>query len=227
MLLRCSHMIITLFTVLAPIGAVAENPIVDQYYDKTLPSYSLKTLPTEIRYTDSEFIPTNLSSVADAQKLLVKLKYLKKAHSECYQRAHLWSLEMRQMANIKSQKVFLFFTDKYRRNTGFDWWFHVAPFVLVNGKEMVMDPYFFKEPIDMQNWTNYFMPSHPKCATVATYQEYEKRSNSEDCILRKLPQFYYQPLDIENRDAGGLPITDWIDYQVIASYETLLPWWKR
>jgi len=217
---------IVLFCVTSP--ALADNPILEQYFDKTLPNYSsFKTLPTEIRYTDQEFNPTNLASMEDAQRLLVELKYLKKSYAECYQRAHLWALEMRQMANVRSEKVFLFFTNKYRRETGFDWWFHVAPFILVNGKEMVLDPYFFKTPVDIQTWSNFFMPSHPKCATVDGYQEFEKRTNSEDCIIRKVPQYYYQPLDVETRDAGGLPITDWIDYQVISAYESILPWWKR
>ena len=207
--------------------ANAENPILDQYFDKTLPSFTFKTLPTDARYSDPAYVPTNLKSLDDAQKLLTLLKYNRKAHAECYQRAHLWALEMKQMAKINSQKIFLFFTDKYRRATGFDWWFHVAPFVLVEGKEMVLDPYFFDKPIDVQTWSNYFMLSHPKCMTATSYQDYEQHQSNEDCVFRKMPMFYYEPNHIEARDNENKLISDWIDYQVIASYETLLPWWKR
>lgn len=218
---------ILLATVAISSAAFADQPILDRYFDETLPSYQFKTLQTNQRYTDPDFIPTNLSSMNDAQKLLDQLKYRKNAHAECYQRAHLWALQMRQMAQIRSQKVFLFFSDRYRRNTGFDWWFHVAPFVLVNGKEMVLDPYFFKYPVDLKTWSDHFLKEHKECVTVSTFSEYENRTKEEDCFFRKVPQFYYQPLDLENRDAGGAPINEWIDEQVISSYESLLPWWKR
>ncbi len=208
-------------------SAFAENPIVDRYYDRSLPTYLFQTLTTDSRYTDPAFIPTNLSSIEDAQKLMVELKYYRKSYAECYQRAHLWSLEMRQMAKVNSQKVFLFFTDKYIRENSFKWWFHVAPFVLVNGKEMVLDPYFFDQPVDLQTWSDHFMPKHPKCRLADSYQDYEDHNQDEDCIYRKMPMYYYAPNDIEMRDKKNEVVSDWIDYSVIAAYKSLLPWWRR
>lgn len=203
------------------------SAILDRYYDDTLPSFSFETLPTSARYVDMNYVPTNLTSSRDAQKLMDELKMNTKSKAECYQKAHLWVIEMLQMAKIHSEKVFLFFTEKYIREYRFHWWFHVAPFVLVNDQELVLDPSFFDRPADMRTWTNFFMPTHPQCKVVDSYQDYEKQSWEEYCLLRKMPMYYYEPRDVETRDKNGSVRRGWFDWEVSAAYGTLLPWWKR
>jgi hypothetical protein len=208
-------------------AARAENPILERYRDPRLPEFSFPTLPTDQRYDDPAFIPTNLSSLEHAQSLMDELKFYRKSYAECFQRAHLWAFELRQMMNIQSQKVFLFFTDRYTRRTGFDWWFHVAPFVLVNGTEMVLDPYFFSKPVDLQTWTNYFMKSNTSCWIAGTYQDYEAHQQDQDCILRKVPMYYFTPSSVEDRDKKNLVISDWIESQVYLAHKSLRAWWRQ
>src|SRR5690348_16271157 len=87
--------------------AYADQSILDRYYDSTLPSFSVTEQPTDIRYTDENYVPTNFTSTDDVQRLMDQLKINEKSKAECYQRAHLWSIEMLQMAKVKSGKVFL------------------------------------------------------------------------------------------------------------------------
>jgi hypothetical protein len=208
-------------------SANAENPIIDRYRSPSLPTFDFKLENSDIRYDDPEHIPSNFSSIEQVQKLMTELRYNRRSRSQCYQRAHLWSIEMRQMANAKTQKVFLFFTDRYIREFQFGWWFHVAPLVLIQNQEWVVDPYFFDRPVDLQTWTNYFMPSHPVCKVAQHYSDYENGTNSEYCFLRKLPMYYYSPVKIEERDKQNKQIDDWIDDEVIGAYQSLRrPWWK-
>jgi hypothetical protein len=218
------HLIILSLGICVP--AFAENPIIIRYRDPKLPSFIFNTLPSDARYTDPAFVPTNLTSIDDAKKLMEELRFNSRSKAECFQRAHLWALEMRQMMNAQTQKVFLFFSDKYTRRTGFDWWFHVAPFILVNGVEMVLDPFFFDHPVDMKTWTDRFMDGDPECLVANTYQEYENQNTKVDCILRKVPMYYYAPSSVEARDKSNQVISDWIDDEVIGAHRSLVPWWK-
>ena len=208
-------------------NARADDSIIERYRDPKLPEFHFPTLPTDQRYDDPTFIPTNLSSSDHAQRLMDELKFYRKSYAECFQRAHLWSFELRQMMNIQSQKVFLFFTDRYTRRTGFDWWFHVAPFVLVNGTEMVLDPYFFSKPVDMQTWTDYFMKNDTSCLVAKSYQDYEAHQQDQDCILRKVPMYYFTPSSVEERDKNNLVVSDWIESQVYLAHKSLRAWWRR
>lgn len=217
---------IVFFALLFSFNAFAENPIILRYRDPKLPDFQFPTLPTDTRYTDPAFVPTNLASMDDAKKLMEELRFNSKSRAECFQRAHLWALEMRQMMNAQTQKVFLFFSDRYTRRTGFDWWFHVAPFILVNGVEMVLDPFFFDRPVDMRTWTDRFMDGDPECLVVQSYQEYEAQNKKVDCILRKIPMYYYGPLSVEARDKENKLISDWMDDEVIGAHRSLVPWWK-
>jgi len=209
---------------------VSDQPtVLDSYRDDTLPSFSMHLKSSSARYTDANYSPSDLASTDDAQKLMDELKINEKSNSQCYQRAHLWSIEMLQMANVRSEKVFLFFSERYMREYRFHWWFHVAPFVLINNQESVIDPSFLDHPADMQTWVNFFMFTHPTCKVVASYQEYEALNDQEYCLLRKLPMFYFEPTQVEARDKNNEVITQWIEDQVISAYASLrtAPWIKR
>jgi len=198
-------------------------------YDDSLPDITVREQPTAIRYTDPTFIPTNLSDIRDAQRVMSELKDNSRSRSECFQRAHLWAMEMNQMAKIRSEKIFLFFTDRYQREYGFSWWFHVATLVLINNEEFVIDPRFFDHPVNTQEWSDFFMPSHPICKTVSTYQEYENNEEAEYCYFRKIPMYYFEPSDIEARDKSNVVVDHWIDWEISSAEDALrnAPWWKR
>ena len=190
-------------------------------YDDSLPSITIQDQPTSIRYTDINYIPSNLKSLWDAQRVMNELRDNTRSHSECFQRAHLWNIEMNQMAKIRSEKIFLFFTDKYQREYAFSWWFHVATLVLINDEEFVIDPRFFSSPVNTQEWSNFFMPSHPICKTVTNYQDYDNNQEAEYCYFRKVPMYYFEPRDVEARDENGTVVDHWIDWETASAEDAL------
>ena len=87
-------------------------------------------------------------------KLFNQLHRNKRSSSECYERAHVWSYQMHKIHNINSQKMFVFFTNKYKREINGQWWFHVAPGVLFNNELYMFDPEFLDTPVTYESWKN-------------------------------------------------------------------------
>lgn len=142
--------------------------------------------------------------------------------SQCYQRAQVWAHRMFSQRALNTKKVFLFFTRSYVRRVNYKWWFHVAPFAMANGVETVLDPTFTDSPLTMKNWTDTFVSSHRECRSVETYQEYESLHESEDCVLIKVPMYYYQPMDIQNRDqTGGSQVSSFASWSLEDAYRWL------
>ena len=153
------------------------------------------------------YVPTQLATVAETADIYNNLEVLN-SRSQCYQRAHLWSLQMWNQRGIRSMKVFLFFTRRFIREYRYKWWFHVAPFVYAGGQETVLDPTFTDTPLEMGKWTNEFVTSQWPCPEVSTYAQFEDNQEAQHCYTLKMPMYYYQPKDIEALD-GGTTITDW------------------
>ncbi len=101
----------------------------------------------------ASFDPTNIYSQDTLSKAFKKL-YRGKTGSECYDRAHFWSFQMAQEFDINSTKVFVFFTNKYKREINNQWWFHVAPGVVYRGTDYMMDPEFLNKPVSFEAWKN-------------------------------------------------------------------------
>lgn len=153
-----------------------------------------------------------LATVAEAATLFDGLESLS-SKSQCYQRAHLWSLQMWNQRQIKSKKVFLFFTRRFIRQYRYKWWFHVAPFVSAAGQETVLDPTFTHGPLEMRAWTDSFVTSHAACPEVSTYAEYENNQEAQHCYTLKLPMYYYQPRDGEALDRGQV-VASWRQWDI-------------
>jgi hypothetical protein len=142
--------------------------------------------------------------------------------SGCYQRAHYWSHELFSNIGIRSMKIFLFFTDRYRREFDYQWSFHVAPLIpvrLADGsvEERVFDPVFVSppswvrpedikrfdsRPISIAQWTRYFIFPKTECPLIETYEEYLNHQELNYCFVMKTPMFNYSPIDFE-RDRTG------------------------
>lgn len=159
-----------------------------------------------------QFAPTDLQSVEEANNLFSNmLNDGDKSRSECFKRAHMWSFDMWSKLNINSNKMFMFYTSRYVQLEDFKWWFHVAPSVVVNGVDMVMDGTFMEKPVSVREWQNFFMKSEKiKCPMIEKYNQYEDHQWEKLCYLMKVPMYYLSPLDIENRDKGLAPKTHWI-----------------
>jgi hypothetical protein len=170
--------------------------------------------------------PTILGSVADARSLFLTERELNH-HSQCYERAEVWTREFQQARGVYSMKVFMFFTSRFRNRythnvlfltRPYKWWFHVAPFVYVGNQEYVLDREFINQAVPMDEWTFQFIgkvehdnedvpnPSRGEaaCLDAVSYAQYSQDPNpARYCVLRKVPMYYFQPLDVEALDCQG------------------------
>ena len=125
--------------------------------------------------------------------------------SQCYNRAHMWTYEAAVLERSNLGKVWIFFTRKYIREYRYKWWFHVAPYGLVNdgNEKYVLDRGFTMVPFNMTNWKNLFMKNEANCPVVQDYRHYENNQRSQYCYLMYSSQFYWQPQHLERLATRG------------------------
>lgn len=158
-----------------------------------------------------EFAPTDLQSIDTATEIFKgMLNDGDRRRSQCFKRAHMWAFDMWSKMGISSQKVFIFYTQRYIQLEDFEWWFHVAPMVVIKGEEYVLDGTFMEKPITVKAWQNYFIKSENiTCPVAGNYNEYSKNQWTRLCFLMKVPMYFFSPLDIENRDIKNIPRNHW------------------
>lgn len=118
----------------------------------------------------------------------------------CFNRAHYWSRSF-EMKGYKSGKIFLFFTEEYRRRVEGRWWFHVAPWLPVRGEgQLVLDPTFLEEPYTISEWLEHFTPRRRSaCSSTESYSRMDLSDRSKDCIYIKSTMYHWVPDDLEDR----------------------------
>jgi hypothetical protein len=123
----------------------------------------------------------------------------------------MWAFDMWSKMGINSQKIFMFYTDRYQAIDEFDWWFHVAPVVTADGVDYVLDGTFMKKPVTVKEWTDYFMQtSKITCPAITKYQDFEDHQWTKLCYTMKAPMYYFRPLDLEMRDKKGVMKDHWV-----------------
>ena len=159
-----------------------------------------------------KFAPTDLQSLEVATNIFsTMLNDGDRRRSQCFKRAHIWAFDMWSKMNISSQKVFIFYTQRYIQLEESEWWFHVAPMVVFKGEEYVLDGTFMNKPITVREWQSYFIKSDKiTCPVAANYEEYSKNQWSRLCYLMKVPMYFFSPLDIKNRDVNKMPRNHWV-----------------
>lgn len=172
------------------------------------------------------YYPTELESELDVQALFNSLYEGMNTSSQSYQRAYIWSYQMKLESKIDSMHAFVFFTKPFRMKNGnnkwgkpFSWWFHSAPMIYVKTpdgtlKKMILDKVFFDQAVELDTWTKKFTktqsnPDPKKCVEIPLYSEqvYEKAGEQADCLVRIEPMYVQQPKDAELSDNGGEQIT--------------------
>jgi hypothetical protein len=162
--------------------------------------------------------PTVITSESAALSLYQQLPTTPfKGDSGCYQRAHNWSFQLSKQNNINSMKVFLFFTERYKREFDYQWMYHVAPLIPVKQADgtvvdMVFDPTFINtpswasasdaknydnKPIPVSEWVKYFIFPDVECPVVESYQDYFDYQDRYYCYIMKTPMFTYLPENLE------------------------------
>lgn len=159
---------------------------------------------------DRDDRPTDIGSLERAQRIFKNLNDGDKSRSQCFKRAHIWSWDMWTNHGITSQKIYMFYTRRYIQLEDFDWWFHVAPMVVADGVELVMDKTFTKEPTTVPEWKKKFMKSEVKCNEITKYAEYEDHQWNRLCYIMKTPMYYFRPFDIRRRDEQGIVKKNWV-----------------
>ena len=192
---------------------------------------------------DFNYQVVQLTDPQQAQILESSLTTETRQTSICANRAHYWAYELYKFQNqVQTGKVFIHFTAAGEANENKDWAFHVAPYVIVNGEEMVLDPAFAvfnKRPVKMADWTNYFgkskncvvldpigNPEHlklemnnigsddktPLSAVTGFARQYP--STEGICYIRKVPMYYQWPSEVYGVDLfhAGNPAYERFNY---------------
>jgi hypothetical protein len=177
------------------------------------------TIIPEERETEGPLISqTDLPSEEEASRIFRGMNRSYYSRTECTDRAHVWTYEELKKNNLVSRKVFLFFTNTYIRRYRYNWWFHVSPYVLVQGQERVMDRRYTSSPRFMKSWTDIFIHSKRSCP-VGTYRFYRaNRNGSEHCVLVKADMYYRLPYHVRMLEDYGRVKTQFSKSEVNFSY---------
>lgn len=65
----------------------------------------------------------------------------------------------------------------------------------------------------MANWTDIFMMNDAPCKTVDRYADYKENEEQAYCYLRKVPMYYFQPLNVEAMDRS-IFVSGWVNWEV-------------
>jgi hypothetical protein len=168
----------------------------------TLPDESVN--PEEERTSERQTLSqTDLPSEEEAARIFRGMNRSYYSKSECTDRAQVWTYEEMKKNNLVSRKVFLFFTNTYIRRYHYNWWFHVSPYVLVQGTERVMDRRYTSGPRDMKNWTDIFIHSKQTCPE-GTYRYYRShRNGAGHCVIVKADMYYRLPYHVRMLEDYG------------------------
>lgn len=131
----------------------------------------------------------------------------------CYERAHVWTYQLYKHHHIQSGKVFLFYSyrsdpkkpSSYNFN-GKGWWFHVAPYVVADGKEYVLEKFGdITVPMLFEDWSKKQSGGN-NCLVLSSERKWDRknifkplsdpkrRSSFQNtlgpCFIRKAPMYY-------------------------------------
>ncbi len=168
--------------------------------------------------------PTIVESMDAAQTLLIQQRKPKLIQwtVQCYNMAQVRAYEAWKYHNVKSMKMFLFFTKSYIRNNRFPWWFHVTPMVHVNveGKvqEMILDREWAKTPIPSKEWTDKWIKTKSTCPVITKYSSYEQNQETSDCYLYPISMYYWQPIHLMEFEESRQERTEFNMGEVHAAY---------
>jgi hypothetical protein len=150
----------------------------------------------------------------------------KSKESQCFNRAHVWSYEWFTKHQLLSNKTWIFFTRKYIRKFAFEWWFHVAPSVVVMENERpmhkVMDIKYGRQPLDLKRWTDIFMRNDAVCPIVKTYSDFANYPETGWCYTMRTSMFYYQPFDVEVLETWGTTKANWYEPEIKQAFKDAL-----
>ncbi len=179
-----------------------------------------------------DYSPTMITTDKELNSIFKTMKGAK-MHSQCFNRAHVWTYEASQkykrdhQRELRLMKVFMFYSTPFMAKNKFDWWFHVAPAVFVGDPGtaahpntdnlLILDRLAYRQPVNLWDWVRYFVSmqgttvQHAECKIVHSYHEFvrERDSQTEDCFQIIVPMYYhYGPDDFAQVERYGKPYKD-------------------
>lgn len=179
-----------------------------------------------------EYEPTNVGSLEKAAEIFQSLYQRTRRWTECYNRAHIWNRQMHKDHGVKSEKIFIFYTSKYRRTYRWKWWFHTAPMVQVNGEDIVLDREFTSEPKTAADWERQFSAPNRedqdhRCKEIDGMSEYYDRQNMNNtfCNILVSPMYYWEPSELSDLENEGAVKNEWINWEIRHAAKDVLGRW--
>jgi hypothetical protein len=175
-------------------------------------------LITDFNYQVTDIADKNLQKEILFNRLERKMLDLEK--SICSNRAQLWAYDLYRFYGINTGKIFIFFTSNIWRNDKKGWMYHVAPYIVENGTEYVMEATYsdVTKPLTVEEWAENEMYNRVKgseCLEITaadtdlTEYFYERHTLPETrasgkpgakCYIRKVPGYYWFPASIALHD---------------------------
>jgi len=172
----------------------------------------------DFNYQVSDISELGLQKEVLFSKMERKMLDLEK--SICSNRAQLWAYDLYRFNGINTGKIFIFFTSSIWRNDKKGWMYHVAPYIVENGTEYVMEATYsdVTKPLTVEEWAENEMYGRVKgseCLEITasdtdlTEYFYERHTLPENrtggktgakCYIRKVPGYYWFPTSIALHD---------------------------
>lgn len=192
--------------------------------------------PDEGLHPMTGYTPSNVDSMELAELLFKSLKKRTKWFTQCFNRAHVWAKQMYDSHQVKSMKILIYYTKKYRREIDGKWWFHIAPMIDVNGTYYVMDKEFTRKPVTDSEWESIFKRKMEakgiygyRCKVIQNIKEYydDYNQKNEYCNIQVTSMYYWEPNDMSRLDKTGKQKSEFLNRELrIATKEIFWKWRK-
>lgn len=150
----------------------------------------------------------------------------------CANKAHVWGYDFSRFYGINTGKIFVFFGSSLWKEDKKGWMYHVAPYIIENGEEWVMDANYGDviKPLNIDDWVaneTYNRVRGSECEEIFAqdtdltnyfYERFNLPENrgpgkkSARCYIRKVPGYYWFPTSIAYHDLKKDEDGDKIDY---------------
>lgn len=222
-----ASLLLSLFLIVTGVNSASANNTINQYGEQNSSYYD--------EFESYSFQPTVLENEAAVEKVFKKVSSLEHRFSErgygfrnksqCFHRATIWNYLMDRELNVKSEKLFVFYSFAFKEyhkkkfKKHFQWWFHVAPLVRVqteNGiEERVIDPTFADKPLPVKEWTDLFIISEQECkdglifnnfslniAAPGSYPNMHTTGTNSHCYIARATMYDLDPPQLRERQIG-------------------------
>ncbi|MCO4754579.1 MAG: hypothetical protein KC478_08850 [Bacteriovoracaceae bacterium] len=184
--------------------------------------------------TLENFEPSDVESMDRATQMFNHLYPRTRRKTECFNRAHIWNRQLDKSFGVKSEKIFIFYTRKYRRAyRRWKWWFHTAPLIRVNGDPIVMDREFTTNPITEKSWEWQFSAPNRedethRCTKIDEMSDYYDRYNTNNIFCNTLiaPMYYWEPSELKKREDQRRYKTDWVNWELRLAARDVYGRWR-